>query len=67
MSGGRRLIGIVEGESNPDTFIPTLIDLYKQGRFPFDRLVKFYAFSDINKAIHDSETGVAIKPILRMT
>lgn len=67
MSGGRRLIGIVEGESNPDTFIPTLIDLYKQGRFPFDRLVKFYAFSDINQAIHDSETGIAIKPILRMT
>ena len=67
MSGGRRLIGIVEGESNPDTFIPTLIDLYKQGRFPFDRLVKFYAFSDINQAIRDSESGVAIKSILRMT
>jgi aryl-alcohol dehydrogenase len=67
MSGGRRLIGIVEGESNPDTFIPMLIDLYRQGRFPFDRLVKFYALDDINKAIHASETGEVIKPIVRMS
>jgi len=66
MSGGRRLIGIVEGESNPDTFIPMLIDLYRQGRFPFDKLVKFYALDEINEAIHASETGEVIKPIVRM-
>jgi aryl-alcohol dehydrogenase len=44
-----------------------LIDLYRQGRFPFDRLVKFYALDDINKAIHASETGEVIKPIVRMS
>ncbi len=66
MSAGRKLVGIVEGESNPDVFIPMLIDLYRQGRFPFDKLVRFYGFEEINQAIHDSETGVAIKPIVRM-
>ncbi|MBI5899996.1 MAG: NAD(P)-dependent alcohol dehydrogenase [Rhodocyclales bacterium] len=66
MSGGRRLMGIVEGESEPELFIPTLIELYRQGRFPFDRMVKFYDFADINTAIHDSETGRSIKPIVRM-
>ncbi|MBR0899177.1 NAD(P)-dependent alcohol dehydrogenase [Bradyrhizobium tropiciagri] len=66
MSAGRRLIGIVEGDSNPDVFIPILIDLYRTGRFPFDKLVKFYALDEINAAIHDSETGAAIKPIVRM-
>ncbi|MBR0687804.1 NAD(P)-dependent alcohol dehydrogenase [Bradyrhizobium manausense] len=66
MSAGRRLIGIVEGDSNPDVFIPMLIDLYRNGRFPFDKLVKFYALDEINAAIHDSETGAAIKPIVRM-
>jgi aryl-alcohol dehydrogenase len=66
MSAGRRLIGIVEGDSNPDVFIPMLIDLYRNGRFPFDKLVKFYTFDEINAAIHDSETGAAIKPIVRM-
>ena len=67
MSAGRRLIGIVEGESNPDAFIPMLAELYKKGDFPFDKLVKFYDFDQINVAIHDSETGRAIKPIVRMS
>lgn len=67
MSGGRRLMGIVEGESTPDVFIPALIDLHRQGRFPFDKLVTFYPFEQINEAIHDSESGVTIKPIVRMS
>ncbi|KYK44751.1 geraniol dehydrogenase [Bradyrhizobium liaoningense] len=66
MSAGRRLIGLVEGDSNPDVFIPTLIDLYRRGRFPFDRLVKFYTLDRINAAIHDTEAGAVIKPIVRM-
>jgi len=66
MSGGRRLIGIVEGSANPDTFIPKLIDLHVQGLFPFDRMVRFYPFERINEAIADSEQGRAIKPIVCM-
>jgi aryl-alcohol dehydrogenase len=64
MTGGRRLIGIVEGESHADTFIPKLIELFRAGAFPFDRLVRFYDFDRINEAIHDSEEGSTIKPIL---
>ena len=59
-------MGIVEGESTPDTFIPTLIRLHQQGMFPFDRMVKFYAFDQINEAIADSLEGTTIKPIVRM-
>ena len=66
MSGGRRLMGIVEGSSDPDTFIPKLVELYREGNFPFDRMVRFYAFDQINEAIHDSESGKTIKPIIRM-
>jgi len=42
--------GIIEGNSVPDVFIPQLIDLYLRGRFPFDKLVKFYPFERINGA-----------------
>jgi aryl-alcohol dehydrogenase len=66
MLRGKKLMGILEGESVPDIFIPALIDLYKQGRFPIDRLVRYYEFTDINRAIHDSEDGTTIKPILKM-
>ena len=61
----RKLRGIVEGEAVSDVFIPRLIALYKQGRFPFDKLIRMYNFDEINEAAHDSETGVTLKPVLR--
>jgi aryl-alcohol dehydrogenase len=65
MIPGRRIMGIVQGDVVSRTFIPELIELYRQGRFPFDRLVKFYPFEQLNQAMADSESGVTIKPILR--
>jgi aryl-alcohol dehydrogenase len=62
---GRTVRGIVEGDSIPDLFIPRLIELYRQGRFPFDRLITFYQFDDINKAVEDMEKGRVIKPVLQ--
>ncbi|MDP9440116.1 MAG: NAD(P)-dependent alcohol dehydrogenase [Actinomycetota bacterium] len=64
---GKTVRGIVEGDSVPDVFIPRLVKLHAQGRFPFDRLVSFYDMDAINEAAHDAEGGGAIKPILRMT
>ena len=54
---GRTIRGIIEGDSVPDILIPQLIELWRQGRFPFDRLIKFYALNDINQAAADSEAG----------
>jgi aryl-alcohol dehydrogenase len=61
---GRRLSGVVEGDSDPQTFIAELIALYREGRFPFDRLVKTFRFEDINEAIEASESGRVIKPVV---
>lgn len=65
MTTGKRIIGIIEGDSVPDLFIPSLVELYQQGRFPFDRLMKFYNLDQINQAAEDSEKGITIKPIVR--
>lgn len=62
--GGRSIRGIVEGDSVPQVFIPQLVELYQQGRFPFDLLVKFYPFEQINQAAEDSAKGITLKPIL---
>ena len=62
---GRSLRGIIEGDSVPDVFIPRLIEFYKQGRFPFDRLVTFYKLDEINTAVEDTEQGKVIKAVLR--
>ena len=56
--------GIVEGDSVPDLFIPSLIALWQQGRFPVDRLMRTYDFDQLEQAAHDAETGTTIKPVL---
>lgn len=63
---GRTVRGIIEGDAIPSIFIPHLIELYKQGLFPFDKLVKYFEFKDINEAVESMESGTAIKPIIRM-
>jgi len=65
LMNGRTVRGIIEGDAIPDLFIPKLIELYRHGRFPFDRLITFYPFDDINKAVEDMEKGRIIKPVLR--
>lgn len=64
--GGKSIQGIVEGDSTTKIFIPQLVDLYLQGRFAFDKLVKYYDFEDINQAAKDSEDGITLKPIIRI-
>jgi len=63
---GSRTIGIIQGDAVPQLFIPMLIAFYKRGKFPFDRLLKFYPFANINKAIADAKSGRTIKPVLRI-
>ncbi|MDA8087711.1 MAG: NAD(P)-dependent alcohol dehydrogenase [Nitrospiraceae bacterium] len=66
LPGGRKSIGIIQGDSVPQEFIPKLIRLYRRGLFPFDRLIRFYGFRDINRAIRDARSGKTIKPVLRI-
>ena len=63
---GKTLRGICEGDSQPSIFIPQLLELYLQGRFPFDKLVKYYPFAKINEAVDESLSGSTIKAILEM-
>ena len=63
---GRTVKGILGGDAIPDLFIPKLIELYRQGRLPYDRLITFYPFEDINQAVEDMEKGRVVKPVLRL-
>jgi len=66
LSGGRTVRGILGGDASPGLFIPLLIEYYRQGRLPFDRLIRFYPFQDIARAFADCEHGVTVKAVLRM-
>ncbi|MFX4086898.1 NAD(P)-dependent alcohol dehydrogenase [Sphingobium yanoikuyae] len=58
--------GIVQGDSVPQLFIPELVRLFKAGLFPFDRLVRFFQFDQINEAFAASASGAVIKPVIQI-
>jgi aryl-alcohol dehydrogenase len=57
--------GIITDDSVADVFIPQLIDLYLEGRFPFEKKRTFYPFEDIEKAVNYMVKGLVLKPVLR--
>lgn len=57
---------LIEGEAVPQEFIPQMIEWYKAGKFPFDRMVSFYPFEKINEAFEDTRKGLATKAVLLM-
>ncbi|WP_242882416.1 NAD(P)-dependent alcohol dehydrogenase [Actinomadura litoris] len=61
---GRTVKGIIEGDAVPQTFVPRMIELWRQGRFPFDRLVRTYPLAEINRAEADALSGEVVKPVL---
>lgn len=63
---GRTVKGILQGDSDLTTFMPRLIDLYRDGHFPVDRLIQTFPFSEINAAAEAMATGAVIKPVLVM-
>ena len=55
---------IIEGDSDPDQFIPQLIELYRAGRFPFDKLIHTYRLDQINEAVRHQHEGTIVKAVL---
>ncbi len=64
MMSGQGVQGIIEGDSDPATFLPLLMDHYRAGRMPLDRLTKVYPFASINEAIADQHAGRCVKAVL---
>ncbi|MGQ0618935.1 MAG: NAD(P)-dependent alcohol dehydrogenase [Panacagrimonas sp.] len=55
---------IVEGDADPQEFIPRMAGWYQAGKFPFDRMVKKFPFEQINEAAAASLSGAVIKPVV---
>ncbi len=66
LAGGRQLRGILGGDANPQTFLPQLAEWWQQGRLPFDKMLSFYPFAEIERAWADAHSGATIKPVLLM-
>ncbi|KAG8160874.1 hypothetical protein KVR01_009138 [Diaporthe batatas] len=64
MFTGKSILSSMEGGVLPEEYIPNTIRWYRAGRFPVDKLVKFYPAEDFQKAVRDMEDGSVIKPVL---
>ncbi|WP_232668116.1 NAD(P)-dependent alcohol dehydrogenase [Pseudonocardia sp. TRM90224] len=61
---GRTIRGVTLGDGEPETFLPFLVDAYRRGVLPIDRIQRRYRFEEINDAARDAASGVTIKPVL---
>ena len=61
----QRVFYSIAGDSDPQKFIPYMIRCYREGKFPFNKLIREYPASEINEALRDSLVGATIKPVLR--
>lgn len=66
LSLGSSICGVTEGDADPQTFVPRLIEMHDEGCFPFDRLITRYPLSKINEAIDDQHAGRCVKAVLVM-
>ena len=61
MGESKQIIGLIEGDA-----IPKLIKHSKKGKFPVDKLMKFYSFDQVNQAFDDFTSGKVIKPVITL-
>jgi len=63
---GQTVRGIIEGDSDPDDFLPRLIDHWRAGRLPLEKLVRTFPFEQINEAIEAQHRGECVKVVLTL-
>lgn len=64
---GRTLRGCIQGDAPPAEFFPRLFGHWRAGRLPVERLITYYEFAEVNRAVADSLSGKAVKPVLRIS
>jgi Zn-dependent alcohol dehydrogenase len=63
---GKRIIGTLGGESQTSRFVPALLALHDQGRFPFTELIEYFPLDQLNEAVAASHQGDVVKPVVRL-
>lgn len=62
---GKAIRGVIQGDSVAKEFIPTLIEHWQKGEFPFDKLITMYnGIENIETAATAMRQGEVIKPVV---
>jgi S-(hydroxymethyl)glutathione dehydrogenase/alcohol dehydrogenase len=61
----RRVLGSIYGSSRPERDFPAILDLYRRGRLPLDRLVSHtLPLDDVGRAFELMRSGAAVRVVL---
>jgi len=52
------------GDTTGQVMIPKMLRWYREGKFPLDKIVKYFPIQEAAQALHGMESGTAIKPVL---
>ncbi|KAJ1326189.1 aryl-alcohol dehydrogenase [Microdochium nivale] len=64
MVSAKQYFGAVQGHSIPQEFVPQIVGWWKGGKFPVEKLVKFFDMKDFADAVKVMGNGDVVKPIL---
>ncbi len=64
----RRILGSIYGSARPDRDIPLMLDAYRAGRLPLDRLISHRLdLDEVDTAVGLVRTGEAVRAVLDLT
>lgn len=52
------------GNTTGQAWIPVMLKWWREGKFPIEKIVKYFPIKDALQALHGMEDGTAIKPVL---
>ncbi|QKJ20719.1 alcohol dehydrogenase catalytic domain-containing protein [Microbacterium hominis] len=61
---GRTIRGVIEGDAVVERDIPRLVDLWRAGALPVEKIVTVYPLDAIGQAIDDTRAGRTVKAVL---
>lgn len=64
MVSGKQYFGAIQGHAKTEDYIPQMIQWWRDGKFPVERLVQTFAVKDFASAIKAMESGEVIKPVI---
>jgi aryl-alcohol dehydrogenase len=61
---GKTIKGVVQGNAIPSQFIPRMVEFYRRGLLPLEKLITTFDFDEINTAMQRLEEGLILKAVL---
>ncbi|KAF2139231.1 uncharacterized protein K452DRAFT_73837 [Aplosporella prunicola CBS 121167] len=64
MVSGRQYFGAVQGHSRARDFMPQIVGWWRDGRFPIEKLVRFFDVAEFKEAAGAMGTAGVVKPVI---